>query len=189
LDCRPFFALPERLFFGITLPDAGSKKERLMMWRKLLAVVLLGMAGSAWAGDHDVLVKNAWVGESAPGQTTASVQLDLTSARISGKLIAVDSTAAESAEMQRLWPSGGKIRMVKVRNVRLPRGRAVSFGEHSVSIMLLGLKQPLKIGDHIPVNLTVMLADGQKVTAEAKVEVRALDLSYKHYEDEKVQDH
>lgn len=160
-----------------------------MMLRKLLAVAMLGMASIAWAGSHDVVVKNAWVGESAPGQTTASVQLDLTCTAASGKLVAVDSPLAESAEMQRLWPSGGKVRMAKVRNVRLPRGRAVSFGEHSVSLMLLGLKQPLKIGDHIPVNLTVMLSDGQKITVEAKVEVRALELSYKHYQGGKVQDH
>jgi copper(I)-binding protein len=160
-----------------------------MMWRKLLCMVLLGLASSAWAGNKDVMVRNAWVGESVPGQTTASVQLVMTCVASSGKLVAVDSPAAESAEMQRLWPSGGKIRMSKVRNVRLPRGRAVEFGGRTISLMLLGLKQPLKEGEHIPVNLTVVLADGQKVTVEAKAEVRPLDLSYKHYQQKEVQDH
>lgn len=158
------------------------------MWWKLFVVMLLGAAGSAWAEGHDVVVENAWVGESVPGQTTASVQLDLTSTRVSGKLVAADSPAAESVEMQRLWPSGGKIRMAKVRNVRLPHGRAVVFGEHAVSLMLLGLKQPLKAGDKVPVNLTVMLADGQKLTVEVKAEVRQMELGYKHYQGKEVQD-
>lgn len=159
-----------------------------MMLRKLLLVMMLGMASSAWAGSKDVVVKNAWLSESVPGQTTASVQLDLTCTAAAGKLVAVDSPVAESAEMQRLWPSHGKVTMAKVRNVRLPRGRAVSFGERTTSLMLLGLKQPLKVGEQVPVNLTVMLSDGKKITVEAKAEVRPLELSYKHYQGGAVQD-
>jgi len=160
------------------------------MWRNLMAVMLLGAASSAWAGSHDVMVKNAWVGETVTGQTTVSVQLDLTCTTASGRLVALDSPVAESVEIQRLWPSGGKVKMAKVRNVRLQRGRAMSFGEHfSYSLMMLGLKQPLKIGQQVPLTLTVMLSDGNKVTVEAQAEVRALELSYKHYQGEKVQDH
>lgn len=160
-----------------------------MKWQKLLLVIMLGLASSAWAGNKGVVVKNAWVSESVPGQTTSSVQLDLTSTASSGKLIAVDSPVAESAEMQRLWPSGGKVKMAPVKNVRLPRGRAFSFGERTISLMLLGLKQPLKVGDQIPINLTVLLSDGSKVTVEATAEVRQAQLSYKHYQGGEVQDH
>jgi periplasmic copper chaperone A len=159
------------------------------MWRKLLLVVMFGMASSSWAGSKDVVVKNAWLRESVPGQTSVSVQLDLTCTTAAGKLVAVDSPVADSGEMQRLWPSNGKVKMVPVKNVRLPHGRPVSFGEHTISLMLLGLKQPLKVGDQVPVNLTVMLSDGNKLTVEAKAEVRPLDLSYKHYQGSEVQDH
>ena len=161
-----------------------------MMWRYLLGVLMLGLAANTWAGNRDVIVRDAWVGETVPGQKTASVQLNLTCVTSSGKLVAIDSPVAESAEMQRLWPSGGKVRMSKVRNVRLPRGRAVPFGDSatSTSLMLLGLKQPLKQGSHIPVNLTVMLGTGDKVVVEVNVEVRQLDLSVKHYSGQEVQD-
>ncbi len=152
-----------------------------MMWHRLLFMALLALAGSAWAGNKEVVVANAWVNETVPGQTTASVRLVVTCVAASGKLVAVESPVAESAEMQRLWPSGGKIKMSKVRIVRLPRGRAVEFGGQEVSLMLLGLKQPLKTGDHIPISLTVVLSDGQKVTVDAKAEVRPLEVSYKEY--------
>ncbi len=148
-----------------------------MMWRKLVCVVLLGLASHAWAGSQDVRVSHVWVRESLPGQTTASVEAVVTCVTASGRLVAVDSPAAESAEMQRPWPSGGKIQMSKVRNVRLPRGRPVEFGSRGVSLMLLGLKQPLKAGEHIPVNLTVLLMDGQKITVEARAEVKPSELS------------
>ncbi len=153
------------------------------MWRKLLCMGLLALAGNAWGGSKDVVVSNVWVTESAPGQKTASVQAVVTCVAASGKLLAIDSPAAESAEVQRPWPSGGKIQMSKVRNVRLRRGQAMEFGSRTASyyLMLLGLKQPLKAGDHIPVNLTVLLADGQKISVEAKAEVRPSDLSYKQY--------
>ncbi len=159
-----------------------------MMWRKLLGMILLGVASSAWAGSKDVVVANAWVSESTPGQTSASVQLALTAVTASGKLVAVESPAAESVEMQRLWPSGGKIQMSKVRNVRLPRGHAVEFGGQAVSLMLLGLKHPLKAGEQVPLTLTVVLSDGQKVAVDAKAEVRPLDVS-KHNQQEEVHDH
>lgn len=159
-----------------------------MMWRKLLLVAMLGVASSAWAGSKDVVVKDAWVRESVPGQTTVSLQLDLTCTTSAGKLIAVDSPVAESGEIQRRWPSGGKVKMVPVKNVRLSRGHAFSFGERTISLMLLGLKQPLKVGDQVPVNLTVMLSGGKKVVVEVKAEVRPLDLSYKHYQGGEVQD-
>lgn len=159
------------------------------MWRKILLVVMMGAAGSAWAGSRDVVVKDAWTSETVPGQTTASVQLDLTCTTSSGKLIAVDSPVAESGEMQRRWPSGGKIRMVPQKKVRLPHGRAFSFNERTISLMLLGLKQPLKVGDQVPVNLTVVLANGDKRVVEVKAEVRALELSYKQYKDAGTADH
>ena len=55
----------------------------------------------------------------------------------------------------------------------LPHGKPVSFGDNSVYyLMLLGLKQPLKKGDHIPVDLTIFLVTGDKVTVTAQAEVK-----------------
>ncbi len=160
------------------------------MIRKWMGLILLACtAGSAWAAANGgVVVRNAWVGESVPGQTTASVQMVLTSTLQSGKLVMLESPAAGAVELQRLWPSGGKVKMSKVRNVRLSRGVPFEFGAKKTSIMMLNLKQPLKQGDHIPLTLTLMLANGEKVVMEVSVEVKALALSYEHYQGGAVQD-
>jgi periplasmic copper chaperone A len=157
------------------------------MWQKyFFGLALVAMTGVAWAADnatsgsgtqvedtHGVKIRDAWVGATTPGQTMASVHLTLVSTAASGRLIAADSPAADSAEIQRPWPSGGKIRMVKVARVRFRHGKPVTFGDNSVYyLMLLGLKQPLKLGDHVPVDLTVFLVTGDKVTVTAQAEVR-----------------
>ncbi len=148
------------------------------MWQRFLFAMLLGAAGSAWAA-KDVVVRDAWTRPSAEGETTASVQMKVTAVSSSGKLVEVDSPVSESAEIQRLWPSGGKIQMAKVKSVRLPHGHAVEFSASTYFLVLIGLKQPLKEGDHVPFNLTVVLADGRKVTVEAQAEVRPLAASKK----------
>ena len=128
-----------------------------MMWQKLWCVVLLVLAGNAWASD-DVLVGKVWLRESVPGQDSASLQLNLTVTR-QARLVKVSSPRAAAVEIQRLSPHRGKMKARAVPSVRLSRNRTLVFGEHSVALMMVGLKQPLNVGDHVPVSLTVEFPD------------------------------
>lgn len=157
------------------------------MWQKLLCVALLALTGNAWAGE-EVLVNKAWLRESVPGQVSASLQLNLTVTR-PAELVGVSSPWAAAVEIQRLSPSQGKIETRIVQSLSLPRNRAVAFGDRGVSLMMVGLKQPLNVGDHVPVSLTVEFSGKQTRTVEVLAEVRALALSYKHYGGEAVHDH
>lgn len=152
------------------------------MLRNSLLVIVLCLAGSAWAGSQDVVVKHAWANETVPGQTKVSVQMDLTCTAAPGKLVAVDSPIAESGGIQRVWASHGRSTVEPVTAVPLRRGKAMSFRENGMTVVLFGLKQPLKVGDQLPVNLTV-ITGGKKVVVEIQAEVRALPLSYKHYQE------
>lgn len=152
------------------------------MLRKLLLVLAFALAGNAWAGSQDVIAKDAWVSETVPGQTKVAVNLDLTCTVSPGRLVAVDSPLAESGGIQRVWVVHGKATTEPVSAVQMRRGRAMAFREKGTSVVLTGLKQPLKVGDVVPVNLTV-ITGGKKVVVEVKAEVRALELSYKKYEE------
>jgi copper(I)-binding protein len=55
-------------------------------------------------------------------------------------------------------------------------------------LVLVGLKQALNVGDRVPVRLVVEVA-GKPQTIDVEAEVRALELSYKHYNDPTVKDH
>lgn len=157
------------------------------MWRKLLCAGLLALAGNAWASD-EVLVDKVWLRESVPGQESASLQLNLTVTK-PAKLIRVSSPWAAAVEIQRLSPSRGKMKAQAVPDLRLSRNRTLVFGEHSIALMMVGLKQPLNVGDHIPVSLTVEFSGRRMRTMEVEAEVRPLELSYKHYGGHEVHDH
>jgi copper(I)-binding protein len=55
--------------------------------------------------------------------------------------------------------------------------------------MMTGLKQPLTLGEQIPLNLTFEFPDKQVKTIAANVEVKPMELSYKHYGPNEVYDH
>ena len=159
----------------------------MAMWQKLLYVALLVLASNAWAGD-DVLVDKVWLRESVPGQESASLQLNLTATK-PARLVGVSSPWAARVEMQRLSPVRGKMKAQTLPGLRLSRNRTLVFGEHSFTLMMVGLKRPLKVGDHVPVSLKLEFPGKQVRVVEAEAEVRALELSYKHYEGGAVHDH
>ena len=158
-----------------------------MTWRKLLCVGLLALAGNAWASD-DVLVDKVWLRESVPGQNSASLQLNLTVIK-QARLVKVSSPWAGSVEIQRLLPYRGKMKAHAVPSLRLPRNNTLVFDEHNVALMMVGLKQQLNVGDHVPVSLTVEFPDRRARVVEVEAEVRPLELSYKHYKGDEVHDH
>ena len=62
------------------------------------------------------------------------------------------------------------------------------FGTRGVYLTLVGLNQTLNVGDRIPVTLVIEIA-GKQQTVNTEAAVKALELSYKHYNDPTVKDH
>lgn len=163
-----------------------------MLFRKLLFTFMVLASATAWAGSgdasKDVVVKNAWTTETVPGQTKVGLHMDVTCTTSYGKLVAVDSPVAESGGIEQLRPVHGRMGVQTLSAVQLRHGRAMAFGERTVSLVLKGLKQPLKVGDTVPVTLTI-LTGGKKVMVDVNVAVKAADLSYKAYEEVEQQKH
>ena len=137
---------------------------------------------------NEILVNQAWLRESVPGQQSASLQLNLTVTR-PGNLIGVSSPLASEVQIQHLLPNRGKISNSIVSNLPLSRNRTLAFGEHSYALMLIGLKKPLQVGDRVPVTITVEFSKNQVHHIESMAEVRALTLSYTHFSGQEVHDH
>ncbi|MBI4938059.1 MAG: copper chaperone PCu(A)C [Nitrosomonadales bacterium] len=159
-----------------------------MKWWKFAGAILLGAATNAWAGSGDVLVNNAWLRESVPGQDTASLQLNLTSIK-PARLVAVNSPLSAAVKIQRLYPVRGKVKAQDVSNLRLPKRYTMVFGDKDFALMLVGLKRQLNAGDRVPVSLVLEYPDKHTLKLDIEAEVRPLDLSYKHYQRQEVQDH
>ncbi len=158
------------------------------MWKKVVFAISLFFFSNAWAGPYDPIVSMAWVGESIPGQNTATLQLNLTTMK-AVKLLSVTSPVAESIEIHKLMMSRGKMKLHVVNSLPLPERQNVAFGTGGLYLMLTGIKQPLKIGDHVPLNLKFSFPDKQTKTITVEAEVRKMELSYKHLGPNEVYDH
>lgn len=174
---------------GISMNTINENNHMgLAMWRQLLGAALLVLANTTLAGVNDVLVDKVWMRESVPGQDAASLQLNLTSMK-PATLIDVTSPVAAAIKIQRLSRGTGKVKATTLPSLRLLSRQATSFGKGNYALMMVGLKRPLIVGDRVPIRLTVRFGDQRIHVIKAEAEVKALDLSYKHYQEREVYDH
>jgi periplasmic copper chaperone A len=157
------------------------------MWRNLFCAASLLLAGNAWAGANDVIVDKVWLRESVPGQTSVTVQMNLTVTK-EARLLSVSSPVAKSAEIQAVVMRHGKLQTETVNSMKLNAHSITLFGTRGTYLSLVGLEQALSAGDHVPLTL-VLEVGGKTVTVNTEAEVKALELSYQHYNDPTVKDH
>ena len=157
------------------------------MWRILFCLSGLLLAVNAWGDTNDVIVDKVWMRESVPGQTSATVQMNLTVTK-AARLLSVSSPAARSGELQGVVMRHGQLQTEKVGSMKLNAHSITLFGTRGTYLSLVGLKQALNAGDHVPLTLVLEIG-GKQATVNTVAEVRALELSYQHYNDPTVKDH
>lgn len=158
------------------------------MWNKLLGVFLLGFAGSVCAGPNDVMVDKVWVGESVPGQNSATLELNITTVK-AATLLSVSSVVADKVEIHSVSRHAGKMQVHAVDDLPLPAHHTTTFGSHRLFLMLVGLKKELNAGERIPVSLVVEYANKRRQTIAVEATVKKMSLSYRHLGTGEVHDH
>ena len=84
------------------------------------------------------------------------------------RVVGVRTPVARSAELHETRIEGMVARMQPVDAIRVPAGQQVRLQPGGLHVMLVGLRQDLKIGDRFPV--TLVLDDGEEVAVEAVVQ-------------------
>ena len=158
------------------------------MWRNCWVVLWFGFAGYVWAGPNDAVVQQAWVGESIPGQNSATLELNITTVQ-KARLLSVSSEAADRVEIQRVSMHKGKMSSQVLNSMPLPAHHTTAFGSNRLFLMMVGLKNELNIADHIPVTLVVEYGNHRRQTIEVEATVKKMALSYKHLGTEEIHDH
>jgi hypothetical protein len=142
----------------------------------LCASIAFSAAAAAAESDRSVEIANAWVRATAPGQKTAGAYVELTSAH-NAVLVAAGSPVAAGVEMHSSSVEGGVMRMRALPRIELPAGQTVKLAPGGLHLMLVDLKQPLKVGDIVPLTLSVQPAGptaGMSLTTiTLQAEVRA----------------
>lgn len=158
------------------------------MLTKTLCLLLLSLAGNTYAGANEVMIDQVWVGESIPGQNSATLELNITAVK-QARLINLSSEVTDKIEIHRVARHGGKMQAQVIPNLRLPAHRTTAFGSHQFFLIMVGLKKELNIGDKIPVSLVVEYSNSHRQTISVEATVKKMALSYKHLGSEEVHDH
>ena len=120
-----------------------------------------------------VAVADPWVRGTVAGQMATGAFMRLTS-RTDLSLVAAASPVAKIVEIHEMKHEGGMMKMSAVDRLALPANKTVELGPGGYHVMLMGLAQPLKEGETVPLTLTFEDKAGKKQTVEVKAPVRAL---------------
>ena len=128
--------------------------------RKIILGSIFALVFSGFAYAEDIKIRNAWVSESAPGEETASIQLEIISKK-DAKLVEVASGMAQNGEIHSMVMEGDTMTMQKLTEFDLPAKTSVSFGSGGNYLMLIGLRKPLQVGRKLPFALTFKFENGK----------------------------
>jgi copper(I)-binding protein len=140
---------------------------------KLKNIAILFALFCATAQAQNVLVKDAWVRATVPGQQATGAFLKITS-QDGGTLISASSPAAAVVQVHEMKMDNGVMRMRAVAGgLELPAGKTVELKPSGYHVMLMDLKAPLVIGAIVPLTLVVKNAKGIESQIELTVKVRS----------------
>ncbi len=125
------------------------------------------------AAAQDLVVSDAWLRATAPGQDSGSLQFSIAS-KTGSRLIAASSPVAGKVEFHDMFHENGMMKMRAVASIDLPAGKTIDLAASGKHVMLIGLKQPLTAGDSVPFTLTVQYPGNRRAEVKAKAEVRSL---------------
>lgn len=138
--------------------------------RSIAGLAALLAAGAAFA---QTTISDAWVrGMVAPQRATGAF-MKITSVQ-GGKLVAASTPAARVAEVHEMVMQGDVMAMRAIEALELPAGKAVELKPGGHHLMLMGIEQPLKAGETVPLTLTIEGRDGKRETLQLSVPVKAL---------------
>jgi periplasmic copper chaperone A len=121
----------------------------------------------------DVKIEGAWVRTAVEGQKGTGGFMKLT-APANMKLTGVASPVAGIGEVHEMKMEGSVMKMAEVKGgLELPAGKTVELKPGGYHIMLLDLKQGLKVDSQVPVTLTFTNAKGEQSKVEMKMPVAA----------------
>jgi periplasmic copper chaperone A len=137
----------------------------------LLAALLTTLTLAAAPALAQTTATAPWVRATVAGQKATGLFVELKSPT-AARLVGGSSPVADAVEVHEMSMDGGVMRMRALPALDLPAGQAVSLKPGSYHVMLMGLKNPLKAGDTVPVTLTIERTGGKTETLQLQAAAR-----------------
>lgn len=121
------------------------------------------------AADIFVEVEEPYVRAVPAGQPNSAAFMTLVNDSMTAyKLKSASSPVAETVELHTHTNNNGVMEMRKIDEIEIPAGGKVELKPGGLHIMLIGLKQELKVGEEVEITLNYADGSSEKVEAEIK---------------------
>lgn len=143
----------------------------------VVSSVLVFGSAYAQAGNPNVVIKDAWVRSTVPGQMGTGAFMKIT-AKAGMKLVGVSSPVAGVGEVHEMKMDGDIMKMRAMPVLDLPAGKTVELKPGGYHVMLMDLKQPLMKDSKVP--LTLMFKDAKGVQSKLELNVPVSAVAPRH---------
>lgn len=140
-----------------------------------MAARLLFAAGCMFASvlaHAQVSVTEPWIRATVGGQKVAGGYMQIRSAR-EVALVGVKSPAAANVEVHEMTMVDNVMKMRALPKLDMPAGRTVELKPGGYHLMLIDIREPMKAGAQIRLQLTFEDKEKKQETVEVTAEVRA----------------
>jgi copper(I)-binding protein len=114
----------------------------------------------------EVTIANGWVRASAPGQQVGAAYMTLTS-KTPTSLVYVEASVSDSTEIHSMSMDNGVMKMRSLEELVLAPNTPVKLAPGGYHLMLIDLKEPLKVGGKVKFRLC--FKDKQNQIAEQEI--------------------
>ena len=116
----------------------------------------------------DVAVRQPWTRAAGQGTTGAGFMAISNRGAAADRLLSAASPVARALEMHSMARDGDVMRMRPVEGIDIPAGQTVTLRPGGLHLMLVGLSQPLRQGETVPVTLRFERAGEVRVALEVQ---------------------
>lgn len=133
----------------------------------MAATATLALAGCAAASE--ITVGPAWARPTPPGTTVGAVYLEIRNAGSGAdRLLRLGSSVATQTELHGTMMHNGMAHMQAVREPVIPAGGSIRCEPGGLHVMLVGLRQPLVVGQKFELELEFEKAGRLRVPVEVR---------------------
>jgi hypothetical protein len=126
----------------------------------------------------EVSVAEPWVRATVPAERATGAFMLLKSDS-DARLVSAASPVAGVVEIHEMVMENDVMKMSPIPGLDLPAGQDVELKPGGYHVMLMDLKQQVKVGDEVPLTLTIENKDGSRQTLEVKAATRPLNAPMK----------
>lgn len=121
-----------------------------------------------------VTVVEPWVRATVASQKATGAFMKLTSPA-NTRLVAAQSSVANVVEIHEMAMVGDMMKMRAIPGLDVPAGKNVELKPGGYHVMLIDLKDQIKVGDTVPITLVFEGPDKKQQTVEIKAPARPLN--------------